>query len=739
MEPLDRATIWPYREGKPGELYYQRYAHPNALAAEAKLAELEGGEALLFPSGAGATTALVLALLEPGQTIALAEGGYYGTGVLFDALERWGVRHVEFDQTGPPPEGVELVWLEAPSNPFLTMPDLEAAVASPARVVVDSTAATPVYLRPLDAGADFALHSATKYLGGHDDVLLGAVACRSAEDAERLREFRGRTGIVAAPDPCWLLSRSLKTLRVRMERHTASATAIAEPAARPPGGRGRPLSGLRRTSLVRRRGRRGRSQGRDLAADDRERHQPRRGRVGAGVANALGGRPRAAGPAPPERRPRGRGRALGRPRASPGLSTYVFFPEGAFGPTNNCVGIGRVLLERGERVVFVVEESFAGTLEAQGFEEALMRLKPAPEVEEAPGQFWKDFVRDTAPEFRKPTIEQLETFVLPVWQELVDGARYVDERLAEIFAELEPDVIVQDNVVGFPAVLASGRPWVRIVSCNPLELKDPALPPVFSGYPHRRPGRLGRVPRALPRAARTRCSATSRRSARSAAAPPLPELEFVHESPWLNLYLYPAEADYERSRPLGERWHRLDSCVRSVDEPFEPPPGDGALVYVSLGSLGSADVELMNRLVAALAETPHRYVVSKGPQHESIELAPNMTGAEFLPQPAILPQVDLVITHGGNNTVTESIHFGKPMIVLPLFWDQHDNAQRMAERGFGVRLPTYEFEDAQLHEAIDRLLSTPNAGLAEASLRLQSQPGTVRAAGLIEEVGGAHP
>ena len=228
MEPLDRATIWPYRLAEPGELYYQRYAHPNGVAAEAKLAELEGGEVLLFPSGAGATTALVLGLLEPGQTIALAEGGYYGTGVLFETLERWGVRHVEFDQTGPPPDGVDLVWLEAPSNPFLTMPDLETAVASPARVVVDSTAATPVYLRPLDAGADFVLHSATKYLGGHHDVLLGAVACRSADDAERLREFRGRTGIVAAPDPCWLLSRSLKTLGVRMERHTASATELAE-------------------------------------------------------------------------------------------------------------------------------------------------------------------------------------------------------------------------------------------------------------------------------------------------------------------------------------------------------------------------------------------------------------------------------------------------------------------------------------------------------------------------------
>jgi len=418
--------------------------------------------------------------------------------------------------------------------------------------------------------------------------------------------------------------------------------------------------------------------------------------------------------------------------------TIVFFPEGAYGPTNNCVGIGRVLVERGARVVFVVEESFAGTLEAQGFEEALMRLKPPPEVEEVPGQFWKDFVRETAPEFRKPTIDQLETFILPVWRELVAGARYVDERLREIFGDLEPDVIVQDNVVAFPAVAASGRPWVRIVSCNPLELKDPALPPTFSGYPtgdpagwldfHARYRELHAPPQAEFSA-----------FCEERGAPPLPELEFVHESPFLDLYLYPAELDYDRSRPLGAHWQRLDSCVRTVEEGFEAPPGDGSLVYVSLGSLGSADVELMNRLVAGLAETPHRYVVSKGPQHELIELAPNMTGAEFLPQPAILPHVGLVITHGGNNTVTEATHFGKPMIVLPLFWDQYDNAQRVAECGFGVRLPTYEFEDEQLHEAIDRLLATENQRLADASARLQASPGTLRAADLIQAAGGARP
>src|SRR5947207_6847963 len=159
-------------------------------------------------------------------------------------------------------------------------------------------------------------------------------------------------------------------------------------------------------------------------------------------------------------------------------STIVFFPEGAYGPTNNCVGIGQVLRERGHRVVFVIEESFAGGLEGQGFEERHMRLGPPPAQDEAPGQFWKDFIRDTAPVFRKPTIEQLADFIAPTFEALCDGARYVDDRLREIFDELQPDAIVEDNVVAFPAIAASGKPWARIVSCNPLEIADPALPPV---------------------------------------------------------------------------------------------------------------------------------------------------------------------------------------------------------------------------------------------------------------------
>jgi cystathionine gamma-synthase len=225
---LDRSTIWPYDErGEPGEFYYQRYGHPSGVVAERALGELDGGHALLFPSGSGATTALVLAMLEPGATIALAEDAYFGTGRLFARLGHWGLKVVEYDQTGRPPDGVRLVWTEAPSNPFLTMPDLETAAGHPAPVVVDATAATPIHLRPLEHGADFVLHSATKYLAGHDDVLLGAVVCRREEDAAQLRDFRTETGIVAAPDACWLLLRSLSTLRLRVERQSETARELA--------------------------------------------------------------------------------------------------------------------------------------------------------------------------------------------------------------------------------------------------------------------------------------------------------------------------------------------------------------------------------------------------------------------------------------------------------------------------------------------------------------------------------
>ena len=428
--------------------------------------------------------------------------------------------------------------------------------------------------------------------------------------------------------------------------------------------------------------------------------------------------------------------------------TILFMPESAYGPTNNCIGIGDVLLKRGHSVVFAAEASWTGRLAPLGFVEDLVDLS-APPPPDAPaqdaGQFWKDFIRDTAPEFRKPTVEQLATFMQPTWQALIDGAKFCEPQLREIIARNRPDVIVEDNVVSFPALQTAGKPFVRTVSCNPLEIRGAhgtEIPPTYSGLPL--------DDRSEWEAFREEYDRTHRPTwedfdawCRDQGTPPLPELEFEHTSPDLNLYVYPEVIDYVDRRPLDQTWRRLDSSVRATDGEFELPaelagrPTGSALIYLSLGSLGSADVSLMRRLVALLADTPHRYIVSKGPQHADYELAPNMWGAEFLPQTKIVPIVDLVITHGGNNTTTEAFHFGKPMVVLPLFWDQYDNAQRVDETGFGVRLPTYAFRDDDLRVAIDRLLGDADlrGRMARIGAGIQERNGVAKAADAIEATG----
>ena len=228
MSSVDRRTAWPYDEqGEPGEFVYQRYAHPTGAAAEAALGALEGGDALLYSSGTAAVTACVFALCGPGSTIALAAGAYFGTGVTFAQFAPWGLNVVEFDQTRPPPEDADVVWVESPSNPLLTLPNWEALRGHGGVVVCDATASTPVLLRALDGGAAVVLHSGTKYLTGHHDALIGATVTRDAELRERLYSARMRLGLSAAPDAAAMLGRGLDTLEVRVRRQTETATEIA--------------------------------------------------------------------------------------------------------------------------------------------------------------------------------------------------------------------------------------------------------------------------------------------------------------------------------------------------------------------------------------------------------------------------------------------------------------------------------------------------------------------------------
>ncbi len=400
--------------------------------------------------------------------------------------------------------------------------------------------------------------------------------------------------------------------------------------------------------------------------------------------------------------------------------TILFMPESAYGPTNNCIGIGDVLRRRGHRVVFAAEASWQDRLEPLGFAEDLVNLAPpltestksevsttagsavSTEDDAADaGQFWKAFIRDTAPEFRKPTIEQLAKL----------GRGIADEVLPEL--------------PGVGGVILSADRAARRGA-------DLAFAADRAGWQDFR-DEYERVHRPLWEDFNVWVT--------KQGAPSLPSLEFIHEGT-VNLYVYPELADYRRARPLGPSWHRLDSSVRKTEGAFALPDqlagGGGALIYFSLGSLGSADVALMRRVIDCLAATPHRYIVSKGPLAAEIDLPSNMWGAEFVPQTAVIPLCDLVISHGGNNTTTECLHFGKPMIVLPLFWDQYDNAQRVHELGLGVRLDTYGFGDADMHAALDRLLGDTAlyARLAGAAAAIQRRDGVGRAARLIEAAAG---
>ncbi len=224
---LDRSASWPYDVvGEPGAFAYARDEHPNGRAVERTIGALEGGRALLYPAGMAAVTGAVLTMLPPEGTIAVASGAYYGHSQLLEHLRPRGVNAVAFDQTGPPPAGVDLILIESPSNPMLTMPDFAAAAAHPAPVICDATLASPLRVRPLELGCDVSLHSATKVLAGHDDLIAGVASVDDDALYDRLFLTRKLTGLVASPDTAWLVARGIETLEVRLERMEATAKAL---------------------------------------------------------------------------------------------------------------------------------------------------------------------------------------------------------------------------------------------------------------------------------------------------------------------------------------------------------------------------------------------------------------------------------------------------------------------------------------------------------------------------------
>lgn len=214
-----------------GDLEYGRYANPSWTAFEVVLGDLEGGTCVAFSSGLAAIAA-VLAQLEPGAVV-VAGDTYLGTAAQLAEAQRRGVlvhRPVDVrdtDAVAVAARGAAVVWLETPTNPLLDLADIpgvvEAAHAAGAMVVVDNTFATPLLQRPIEHGADVVVHAATKYLGGHSDLLMGAVVAADPQLAARITATRSLTGAVPSPFDAFLALRGIRTLPVRLERAQATA------------------------------------------------------------------------------------------------------------------------------------------------------------------------------------------------------------------------------------------------------------------------------------------------------------------------------------------------------------------------------------------------------------------------------------------------------------------------------------------------------------------------------------
>ncbi|MBT6779942.1 glycosyltransferase [Porticoccaceae bacterium] len=421
------------------------------------------------------------------------------------------------------------------------------------------------------------------------------------------------------------------------------------------------------------------------------------------------------------------------------MKTIAFFPEGAFGPALNSVGIAQACREQGHRAVFICDPGFRGVFSEYGFEEFEVNLSEPMPPEQA-ANYWSDFIQQHIPNFHKSAYDQIDNYVKDCWEAIVDTAKWAQKGLPEVLNEIKPDLICVDNVILFPAIKQSGVPWVRIVSCSENEVADDNIAPYLSGCRENDAAGQERFRRRYQEVLKPIHDEFNNFLIQCGEAP-YPLANFVEESPYMNLLLYPESAKFNRSKPLDpNRFQYLEGCVRE-DSPFEVPAfevnSESPLIYVSFGTLGSSDIQLMQRLIDVLGKLPYRVLLNVGDYIEQYKNVPkNIYIAAWYPQPSVIPHVDMVIHHGGNNSFTECLYFGKPALIMPYVWDGHDNATRVQETNHGLSLHRYNWTDEQMESSLQRLLDdlTIQDTLKKSSEHMQRQDGPAKAARILTQI-----
>lgn len=381
---------------------------------------------------------------------------------------------------------------------------------------------------------------------------------------------------------------------------------------------------------------------------------------------------------------------------------------------------------------------------------------------------WTNIVAIVAPVFRMgPKESAKESVSLGHGQCRIEVELHHD-KLERLFKHVNPDLIVSDLMLCYPCIMNQRDiKWVRLFLGSSLAIYGrhypTLLPPEWYGLPTLCDTNLIQEYRDYDYSIKidhyNQLSATLKKKFDCCVMPPAERtVEFVPESPFMNIYMYPNALDYANiikdvEKPIN--WFHVNSLVprdltirrsenftnldrKEVDIFVGRKIGNAKLIYFSLGTLASADTELMNRILTFLAQDiDNLYIVSMGPLHPKLQLGDNMFGRKFIDQLYVLPKIDLIITHGGNNTITESFHYGVPgFVVLPVFDDQHDNARRIEEIKVGKSLDTYNCSRMQLMEAIYSVLS--DTSIKERMRRfaeeIQKSNGLITACDMIENV-----
>jgi len=381
----------------------------------------------------------------------------------------------------------------------------------------------------------------------------------------------------------------------------------------------------------------------------------------------------------------------------------LFLYHSRHGSLNSLLGVANYFEQAGHLIYFSLKASWKGLIDNYNYHVELFNVEDEKESHDHQKGCDK-LVAKYGSLFQKKT--QTDTIVKAFFNHVLQFCLKTHQDLARIIQKVKPDLIIYNSIIPFPSVIASGITYINVESFNPKWLHSDCF-------------ELMRKRFEIEFDDATKWIFEKKINSKV--------LLYEHKSPFLNVCIYPNVFDLIENETFQASYFQLESALRKavkedleVDISFVKPKDK--LIYFTLGSKASADIELMKRLIQILGKSAHKYVVSKGPFHDLIDLEPNMVGSKYVDQIKLLPHVEMVITQGGSNTIIESLYFGKPVIVLPLFNDHFANAERIEKLFLGTRLNPYQVTEEDMLIEIESVLEDEdlNKRVAEIGKKMRS-------------------